>query len=60
MKKTYITPETETIVILNGQLLDETFSNSNAGDGYSGELDAKHNFDDGDIEEIQYNIWGEN
>jgi len=60
MKKTYITPETETIVILNGQLLDETFSNSNAGDGYSGELDAKYNLDDGDLEEIQYNIWGEN
>ena len=59
MRKKHITPETQVIIILNGQLLDETFTDS-GNTGYSGELDAKHNIDDEGTEEIQFNIWDDN
>ena len=57
-KKIYNAPLIEIIKPTAPRLLDMAFSNPSEDDGWEG--DAKHNFDDGDIEEIQYNIWGEN
>ena len=57
-KKRYNAPLIEIIKPTVPYLLDMAFSNPSEEDGWEG--DAKRNIDDGDLEEIQYNIWGEN